>query len=461
MRTHLKSNLKSIHNVSPLVASNGHKLPTEDLVFKKEPCWAYILRNIKNGMWYIGFSTQPPDEYKTSSDNKNLAMAYSRGEIKRYIIKTGYDLNQMKRYESDLIKLTDAANDSMSYNEGPGIVSKDVLREPNLNKMSDIAKGILNERSLMGAKFYTIDLDNEKSIKKGKGYFIEGSKLKDLVKFQTRSVLINYDHLNDLSQYIDAASGNLKTLEDQTGQKLLVVILRDIMHEGRIVDLVIGGNHTILAIEKSKYGFSLPVCDVPKSVHGVWIMPEIRGLSEYLNPISAIKKLETDEDDLIKTCVAFAQDYGIKSDVITNHLDNHGIVGKERTTLRSNITKKYNKDKNKSSIPKNFITYENSKDERIQNVLNDLKKEKYTYVFPISSGKLSVGDVVQKAVKEIKDGKKNLKKIKLLVYHPNQTAKNNFDITWKPMIDAWHWAVDKEKIESITYEEMDWLKDEI
>ena len=122
--------------------------------------------------------------------------------------------------------------------------------------------------------------------------------------------MINYDHVNDLAQYIDAANGNLKTLEEQTGQKLLVVILRDVLHEGRMVDLVIGGNHTLLAIEKSKYGFNLPVCDIPKSIHGAWIKPEVRGLSEYLNPISAIKKLETNEDDLIKTGVSFAHDYG-------------------------------------------------------------------------------------------------------------------------------------------------------
>ena len=150
-----------------------------------------------------------------------------------------------------IIKNTNAEHDPMSYNEGPGIVSKDVLREPNLNMMKDIADGILNERSLMGAKFYTIDLGNDKSIKKGKGYFLPDSKLNDLVKFQSRKVLINYDHVNDLAQYIDAANGNLKTLEEQTGQKLLVVILRDVLHEGRMVDLVIGGNHTLLAIEKS------------------------------------------------------------------------------------------------------------------------------------------------------------------------------------------------------------------
>ena len=458
--SNLLSSQKSIHSVSPLVASNGHKLPIEDLVYKNEPCWAYILHNIKNGMWYIGISTQHPDEYKTTSDNKELAMAFSRNEIKRYIIKTGYDLEQMKRYESDLINDTNAEHDPMSYNEGPGIVSKDVLREPNLNMMKDIADGILNERSLMGAKFYTIDLGNDKSIKKGKGYFLPDSKLNDLVKFQSRKVLINYDHVNDLAQYIDAANGNLKTLEEQTGQKLLVVILRDVLHEGRMVDLVIGGNHTLLAIEKSKYGFSLPICDVPKSLHGAWIKPELRGLSEYLNPISAIKKLETNEDDLIKTGVSFAHDYGPESDVIKNHLDNHGIVGKQRTRIRSNITKKYNEDKNKSSIPENFITYENADDIRIQQVKKDREDGK-TYVSVLSSGKLSVGDVVQRAVEKIKNGKINYKKIHLIVYHPDPSAKKTFDDKWIKMIHAWDWFRDPQKCESLTYEEMPYQKEEL
>jgi len=452
---------KSIHSVSPLVASNGHKLPTEDLVYKNEPCWAYILHNIKNGMWYIGISTKHPDVYKTSSDNKELAMAFSRDEIKRYIIKTGYDLEQMKRYESDLIIDTNAEHDSMSYNDGPGIVSKDILREPNLNMMKDIADGILYERSLMGAKFYTIDLGKEKSIKKGKGYWLQDSKLNDLVKFQTRNIQINYDHVNDLAQYIDAANGNLKTLEETTGQKLLVVILRDVLHEGRLVDLIIGGNHTILALKKSKYGFSLPVCDIPKSVHGQWIMPEVRGLSEYLNPISAIKKLETNEDDLIKTGVSFAHDYGPESDVITNHLDNHGIVGKQRTRIRSNITKKYNEDKNKSSIPENFVTYEGIKDTRIQEVIKDREKDKKTYVSVLSSGKLSVGDVVQRAVEKMKNGIINYNKIHLIVYHPDPSAKKTFDDKWINMIHAWDWFRDPQKCEGLTYEEMPYQKQEL
>ena len=160
-------------------------------------------------------------------------------------------------------------------------IAKDVLREPNLNMMKDIADSILNERSLMGAKFYTIDLGNDKSIKKGKGYFLPDSKLNDLVKFQSRKVLINYDHVNDLAQYIDAANGNLKTLEEQTGQKLLVVILRDVLHEGRMVDLVIGGNHTLLAIEKQSMVLVYLFVMYQKSS---WCMdkPELRGLSEYL-----------------------------------------------------------------------------------------------------------------------------------------------------------------------------------
>ena len=107
-------------------------------------------------------------------------------------------------------------------------------------------------------------------LKKAKDIFYSDSKLNGSVKFQSRKVLINYDHVNDLAQYIDVAK-DLKTLEEQTGQKLLVVILRDVLHEGRMVDLVIGGNHTLLAIEKSKYGFK--ICDIFK-VHGVWIKPE-------------------------------------------------------------------------------------------------------------------------------------------------------------------------------------------
>ena len=272
--------------------------------------------------------------------------------------------------------------------------------------------------------------------------------------------MINYDHVNDLAQYIDAANGNLKTLEEQTGQKLLVVILRDVLHEGRMVDLVIGGNHTLLAIEKSKYGFSLPICDVPKSLHGAWIKPELRGLSEYLNPISAIKKLETNEDDLIKTGVSFAHDYGPESDVIKNHLDNHGIVGKQRTRIRSNITKKYNEDKNKSSIPENFITYENADDVRIQQVKKNREDGK-TYVSVLSSGKLSVGDVVQRAVEKIKNGKINYNKIHLIVYHPDPSAKKTFDDKWIKMIHAWDWFRDPQKCESLTYEEMPYQKEEL
>ena len=76
--SNLLSNQKFIHSVSPLVASNGHKLPTESLVYKGEPVWAYILHNIKNNMWYVGISTQSPEDYQTSSNNKELMIAMSK-----------------------------------------------------------------------------------------------------------------------------------------------------------------------------------------------------------------------------------------------------------------------------------------------------------------------------------------------------------------------------------------------
>jgi hypothetical protein len=55
----------------------------------------------------------------------------------------------------------------------------------------------------------------------------------------------------------------------------------------------------------------------------------------------------------------------------------------------------------------------------------------------------------------------NYKRIHLVVYHPTHTAKKNFDDQWVQMIHAWDWAVDKTKIEGITYEEMPFQKEEI
>ena len=459
--SNLLSNQKFIHSVSPLVASNGHKLPTENLVYEGQVCWAYILHNIVNNKWYVGIATQHPSEYQTSSNNKELMRAMSRNEIQRRIIKVGNNFAQMKVFERDLLEATDAVNDPNSYNEGHGIVSKDIVREPDLDKMDEIARQILEDRSLLGCKFYNIDLMNHKDVKKDKGYFLPDSNLKNLVSFQIRENTLDYEHGKRMIEKIDAALGNLKLIEEETGQKFLVIILRDVEYQGKIVDLIIGGNHTIFAIEKSKFCFELPVLDIPKSVHGSWTMEEIRALGEYLNPISSVVRLETSEDDLIKTCLSFANKFGVDSEVINKHLDKHGITGKQRSRIKKNVTSKYNKQKEQESSPTNFITYEDNNDIRIKNVVKEKKKEAHTFVQTISSGKLSVGDVVQKLVKKIRDDKMNYKRIHLVVYHPSHAAKKNFDDTWVDMIHAWDWSFDKTKIEGITYEEMPYLQEEI
>ena len=456
------SNLLSNQNIeNQIVASNGHNLPTKKVLYEGDVCWAYILYNIRNYKWYVGISTEHPNDYQTSSNNKELLSAISKGEIVRCIFEVGSNFSQMKVLESDLIRDTNAVNDPNSYNLGPGIVAKDIIREPNLDKMSDIAKQILNDRSLFGCKFHSIDLMNHKDVKNDKGYFLDSSMLKNLVSFQIREKTLNYDHGNTMIEKIDAALGQLKLIEEQSGQKFLVIILRDIEYEGKIIDLIIGGNHTIYAIEKSKYGFELPVLDIPKNVHSDWTMEEIRALGEYLNPINSVVRLETSEEDLIKTCLEFANKFGPETDVIGKHLDKHGIVGKQRSRIKSNVTVKYKKQKEEQETPTNFITYEDSNDKRIQTVVNEKKKEEHTLVHPISSGKLSVGDVVQRLVKKVKDDKMNYKRIHLVVYHPTNTTKKNFDDQWVEMINAWDWAVDKSKIESITYEEMPHLQEEI
>ena len=180
------SSQKSIHNVSPLVARNGHKLPTEDLVYEGQEYWAYILQNIENNMWYVGVSTQHPSEYQTSSHNKDLMIAMSKGEIVRRIIKVGNRFDQMKKYESDLINNTGAVKDSKSYNLGRGIVSKNIKREPNLDMMKEAADQILQNRTLDGCKFTIVNLKEEKEYKNGKWRFKDDSFLNDMKSLQIR-----------------------------------------------------------------------------------------------------------------------------------------------------------------------------------------------------------------------------------------------------------------------------------
>ena len=77
--SNLLSNQKSIHSVSPLVASNGHEFLFEQVDYKGETAWAYLLLNKVNGMWYIGISSDDPNTYKTSSHNNALLSAWSSG----------------------------------------------------------------------------------------------------------------------------------------------------------------------------------------------------------------------------------------------------------------------------------------------------------------------------------------------------------------------------------------------
>ena len=65
------SNLLSNQNIeNQIVASNGHNLPTKKVLYEGNVCWAYILYNIRNYKWYVGISTEHPNDYQTSSNNK-------------------------------------------------------------------------------------------------------------------------------------------------------------------------------------------------------------------------------------------------------------------------------------------------------------------------------------------------------------------------------------------------------
>ena len=105
------SNLLSNQNIeNQIVASNGHNLPTKKVLYEGNVCWAYILYNIRNYKWYVGISTEHPNDYQTSSNNKELLSAISKGEIVRCIFEVGSNFSQMKVIQPFFMRTNDQWN---------------------------------------------------------------------------------------------------------------------------------------------------------------------------------------------------------------------------------------------------------------------------------------------------------------------------------------------------------------
>ena len=427
-------------------------------LYKEGQPWGYKLTNMVNNKFYYGIAgaDQSPDTYITSSKNTDLLSAISKGQVERDIVLTDSSFENMKAWENDILTKNNAASNPMSYNKSNGIVG--VVKEVINDKiMKAVADDIVKNNSVSGVNIHEMDLTNEVE-SNNKSKLRPDSVLNNLVFLQIRDKTSG-EHLKNLADKIDQYYGNLDRLEEDTGQKLLVVVLNNRLYNGRYVRLVIGGNHTWHATLKSKLGFKVRVLEIPSSVHGKWSDLEIRILGQYLNPRDKKTILETNEDDAVKTGVEIYKKTNKSSTSLNSYLNNEHWSPKQKDRIKQRVGTEYAKWEELKNRPQNFIDY--STDEQKQLIENRVKELEgsNTLVKVMSTGKASIGDPMTKVLHEIFKGEKRLEKIKIVLYHPNMSKYNEFKSKWEQYFPTWQRLAKHENVD-LTWEEMPHLINE-
>ena len=344
----------------------------------------------------------------------------------------------------------------MSYNNSNGIaIIKTTVDDKLMRKVAD---DILNHNTVSGVNPVEVDITNEVE-PNNKTKFKPDSIYNNILQFQVRDNLLSGDHIKNLTDKIDQHYGNLDRIEEETGQKLIIVVLEDRLFNGRNVPLRIGGNHTWHATLKSQFGFKFRILYIPKSVHSQWSDLEIRILGQYLNPRDKKTILETNEDDAVKTGLEIYKKTNKSTTTLNSYLNNENWTPKQKDRIKQRVGREYEKWELLKTTPQNFIDYSTPEQFKLVTDKVEELKEPNCLVKYMSTGKASIADPVSKIIHEIYNGEIRLEKIKIVLYHPSLKHYNEFKNKWEQYFPTWQRLIKHENI-NLTWYEMPHLIEE-
>ena len=418
--------------------------------------WGYKLLNWKNGKWYYGITKKNPDIYFTSSKNTELLSAINKDEIVRSIEISDDSWEHLQTWEKEILTKNNAAKNPMSYNNSNGIaIIKTTVDDKLMRKVAD---DILNHNTVSGVNPVEVDITNEVE-PNNKTKFKPDSIYNNILQFQVRDNLLSGDHIKNLTDKIDQHYGNLDRIEEETGQKLIIVVLEDRLFNGRNVPLRIGGNHTWHATLKSQFGFKFRILYIPKSVHSQWSDLEIRILGQYLNPRDKKTILETNEDAAVKTGLEIYKKTNKSTTTLNSYLNNENWTPKQKDRIKQRVGREYEKWELLKTTPQNFIDYSTPEQFKLVTDKVEELKEPNCLVKYMSTGKASIADPVSKIIHEIYNGEIRLEKIKIVLYHPSLKHYNEFKNKWEQYFPTWQRLIKHENI-NLTWYEMPHLIEE-
>ena len=432
-----------------------------DVQYNGENYWGYELKNKVTKKWYLGYAKRKddrnsPEDYVMSSNITELNCAISKGEIVRHVSRVDNSEISIKTWETQELIERDAENDPNSYNHNNGMST--IKKLPNIEMLSSMAKSVVEDHEISGVRATTLNLEKHKELnKKGIGELIETSPCNNWVTEQVRELFIDSKHVKDIKMLIDDHHGSLEQIENITGQKLLVVILKDYKYsDGRVVDLKVGGNHSWEGTIKSRFGWEIPILEIPPSIHRDWSEQSVKIFGELLNPRDKKKIMGTKPDDTVRTCVDLVREFGKGSQLINDLLIARGYLSDERKSIKGKVaTRIENEDEIAKQKSLNFNDWKSDESKEIMKKRKKgYDKEPTTLVRIMSTGKAGIGNLISRDLYTIQNGNTKIKKLIVILYHPTIRYKEKFDKEYIKYFKSWKVTLKLAHNVDLSWEEM-------
>ena len=407
---------------------------------KKSIGFTYLWTNLTTGMWYYGkHEGYPRDGYLFSSKQKEFLRDFTnleytwRYEIMEFTTTNKDDLTNLEFKKLSLMhdpktNKGGAAKNPMSYNKSNGIPVK--TKEPNLKKVQNLARRIINEE-------FPIRLKIEISfllLKIQKDERIQGRR-KDKFK-----------HIQDITGFINDAGGITDPCPigcDRKHEHIIgcdpVVMLHNVTYRGKFHDeIIVDGSQTIQGASRAKKAVYLRVQDVPPEETDDFTDGEKVMLSNALNPPQQKKKDPTDRDDFEDYMEGQYYNEGlpVNSD---NHIETgkklHGLHGNTVTAAIQTVEDKIEKDEHYVRTGEVFCDYDTpAYKPKLEKMVKKLNNIPGVYCYPSKTSFYKVDKTIRELNSLVKQMEEDpsfvIHEMRILHHHPGPKAKKEF----KPII---------------------------
>jgi len=356
--------------------------------------------------WHLG---HPDDGYFHSSTDDDLDLDASNHNFRLEILHWGTS-DEMKTKEYTMLKSADAAKNPEWYNKSVGAPS--VVGEIDLLTLVQWADEIKETNSLFGHSAI-IQTFSKKTMK--------AEVRKMFRKLQARHRELIQSNTRNITSWIDKYQGNLKELFKVEKINLIVVVLEGVVVDGKEVDLIVGGNHTIDGTIASKHGKEINFLRIPKSDHGL-DYNQAKQFASFLNKASKQPGVNNDDDDILKTAFELCIDYKLtsQSEKIDDLFDFHECNPAQKKRLKLKLNSMLSKNALQNQMWKMYDT-DQGKIDLANRVMKLQTKYPNARIFTASSA----GSFVPRNLRDLNneiEGGMTYDSVLWVVYHSNPDA---------------------------------------